>query len=709
MSASVKEKELRPTESAPGWGDLTDDPFDALRRLSIFRDLTEKEINRVADVAEVVRLEQDSIVPRGGEGADPAAYYFVLRGEVAFAEFEQGKVPPKEKNKKKRTAPTMQVARRIVALFDVDDFFTNEHVAYARSEDGNKYDMALFTCVNVVMLQIPKAKLEEILEKLPKVKEGVEIRGEEAYYRQTLLKLEDRADIFDFYVRQGFEYAQAIKIIQTDKCIDCDECVKGCEDRHGISRIERFGPRIGLIQFTLNCRTCEDARCITVCNFDAIGYDQDSEVIVYDNCVGCTLCAKACPHEAIRMVDIKDERPKKEEDDEEDRPKTRIAKGEEGAKEKKAKKAKRIANKCDHCFGFADMACISACPTGAIVQIDPRALFRRDGGFIDRAHKYFEPAPFEHGYSQTTRTQGVWGMLTLFGLATIAVFLCAWEYYARKMEPSLSIWAYAIGLIQGPTARQSVSLIFTPVYGFGRWLGYFGAGMMVIAALYTLRLHLPGLRKVGNSKTWFDFHVVFGLAGPILSLFHTDMQIFKPMERTLVTSLWWSVTAIVLTGLVGRYLYTLIPKLEATTERERRRLDKGIAAVADQWAAMTMSANVLAQFLKAQEKTMEARNADVDSKSMLGFIGFVITSELSRVSAEFSLRFKTMGKMRNKKLRRTTIKLMSRRSVIERRMQFYNLAKRMLAQWRALHIGISIVMFVLLTAHVAISVYAVGW
>lgn len=709
MSLAAEGQNLRPTESPPGFGDLTDDPIEALRRLSIFRGLTDEEMDQIAGFSEVVRVEQDRVLPRGGDGDEPAAYCFLLRGQVAFAEFEQGKVPAPPKNKKKRVTPTMQVARRIVSIFDVDDFFTNAHVPYARSDDGQKYDMALFSCVNVVLLKIPKEELDGLLSQLPEVQEAIEIRGEEAYYRQTLLKLEDRSEIFDFYVREGFEYAQAIKIIQTDKCIDCDECVKACEDRHGISRIERFGPRIGLIQFTLNCRTCEDARCINVCNFDAIGYDEDSEVIVYDNCVGCTLCAKACPHEAIRMVDIKDDAPEPEAP-KEDKPKTRIAKGEEEApKAKKKKKPKRIANKCDHCFGFSDMACITACPTAAIIQIDPRALFRRDGGLIDRAHKYFEPAPFEHGYSQTSRTQGVWGMMLLFGAATVSVFLCAWEYFARKQEPALSVWAFFVKQLYGPVAASSLSLRFTAVTGFGRWLGYFGAGMMVLSALYTLRLHLPGLRRIGNSKTWFDFHVVFGLAGPLLSLLHTDMNIFNPMERPLVVSLWWCVTAIVLTGLIGRYLYTLIPKLEASTERERKKLDAGIQAVADQWAAMTMSANVLAQFLKAQEKTAEARNFDAENKSVFAFVAFAVTSELSRLSAELSLRFKTMGKMRNKKLRRTTIKLMSRRSVIDRRMQFYGLAKRMLAQWRGIHIGISIVMFLLLAAHVTFSVYAVGW
>jgi Fe-S-cluster-containing hydrogenase component 2 len=698
-----KGHELRPVESAPSYGDIGDDPLLALRRLQVFRNLTERELSGIGAAAEVVRFPQDVVVPRGGEANETEVFYFVLKGQVAFAEFDKGTVPKGPRNPKKRVEPTMQQAKKTVALFDVGDFFTNAHVAEARGSDGVKGDMALFTCLPAVLLKLPKKKMDEVLASVPKVKEAVEIIAEESYYRQTLLKLEDRADLFDFYVREGFEYAKAIKIIQADKCIDCDECVRACEDRHGIARIERFGPRVGLIQFTLNCRTCQDARCIDVCNFDAIGYDQASEVIVYDNCVGCTLCAKACPHEAIRMVDIKDDAPVDLVQIAAQKQGTQIAKGEE--KKEKKKKAKRIANKCDHCFGYSDMACISACPTGAIIQIDPRALFRRDGGLVDRAHRYFETTPFEIGYSTTTKTQGVYFMQFLFFLATVGVFACAWEFFARKMYPALSLWKWGIGKVLGPAAAAQVSLAYMPVTGMGRWMGYIGAGMMIVAALYTLRLHVPGLRRIGSSRTWFDFHVVFGLAGPMLALLHTNLDLF---QLRFVTILWWCVPLVVLSGLVGRFLYTAIPKLEVTTEHERKRLDEGIKHVADQWASMTMSANVLAQFLKAQEKTQQKRAQQVEGKGILSFIIFLVSSEIGRWGAELALRFKTMGSMKNAKLRRMTIKLMSRRAVIERRLQWYGVAKRALAVWRHIHIAISIMMFVLLAAHVAISIYAVG-
>lgn len=715
MSPRPPDAQLRGPESPPSFGEIPEHPQDALQLFSLFAELSEPDLQALAEHAQIVEVAQDRIIARAQE-ADEPLYYFLVRGQVAFAEFEQGAVPEPPKNKKRRIAPVMQVCNRIAGIFEVGDFFSNEHAEKARSSDGEKYDMALFSCLNVVALTLPKEAFEDALSKYPSLKEAVELKGEQAYYRQTLLKLEDRADILDFYVKQGFEYAHSIKIIQSDKCIDCDECVKGCEDRHGVSRIERFGPRLGLIQFTLNCRSCEDARCIDVCNFDAIGYDEDSanpEVIVYDNCVGCTLCAKACPHEAIRMVDIKDETPPPDlvqqvkALDAKQKLGTMIAIGEEKAPKKK--KAKRIANKCDHCFGFDDMACITACPTGAIVQIDPKTLFRRDEGRIELVDKYLEPAPFEKGFAQTTRLQGVRFMYGLFGLATVFVLACTWEYFARKFASDLSMSRLLVGTIQGPIAAKAVKLGFSAVSGMGRWMGYLGAGMMVVSSLYTLRLHVPGLRRIGNTRTWFDFHVVFGLAGPALTLLHTDFNIFSLIDRPLVTGLWWCTTAIVVSGIVGRFFYTAIPRLEAGTEREKRRLDEGIKQVSDQWSSMTMSANVLAQFLKAQEKMQERDAVDADSMGAIGFLIFLAKSEVERLQAESQLRTKTMGDMKNRKLRKTTIKLMSRRSSIERRMQLYGVAKRLLAQWRGLHIGISIAMFVLLFAHVGIAVYAVGW
>ncbi|MCC7381596.1 MAG: 4Fe-4S dicluster domain-containing protein [Deltaproteobacteria bacterium] len=707
MSQAVADS--RPQATAPSYGDASEDPVAALRRLDLFRELTDQERQRIVDASEVVKLPQDRIVPRGGEGGEARAFYFLLKGQVAFAEFDRGTAPKGPVNPKKRVQPIMQIAHKNVALFEESDLFANDHVAEARGEDGQKREMALYTCLPVVLLKIPRDELDQILQAVPKLKAAIDQRAEATYYRQTFLKLETRGDILDFYLKQGFEYAQAIKVIQTDKCIDCDNCIKACEDRHGVSRIERFGPKLGLIQFTQNCRTCHDARCLEPCNFDAIGFDpKANEVVVYDNCVGCTLCSKACPHEAIRMVDIIEPEPKEIDlvqlaaEKQGAKPGTVVAAGEE--KKAKKKKVKRIANKCDHCLGYNDLACISACPTGAIIQIDPRALFRRDGGLVERAEAYFDPRPFEQGYSQVARSQGVTVMLTLFTTVGIGVLACVWEYFARKLAPDLSLWRLMVSLSLGEAAGRRMMLTYTAASGMGRWMGYLGAGMMIVSALYTLRINLPGLRRVGNSKTWFDFHVVFGIAGPVLSLLHTDLHVF---QLYWVTLLWWAVFLVVVSGLIGRYLYTAVPRLEASADRQKKQLDDGIRAAADQWGNMTMSANVLQQFLKAQEKT-SALEANEAAMGPFRFVGWLLASELRQLRASAAVRFRLLGSMKNARLRKAAIRLMARRGQVERRAKILGFAKALLAQWRAFHIGLSIVMFVLLIAHVAISIWAVG-
>jgi Fe-S-cluster-containing hydrogenase component 2 len=690
---------IRPQETPPSFDGFTDDPLLALRRLDLFRTLSKTENSRLARVAKIERIDQDRVIPRAAAESKNASYCFLAKGQVAFAEFRPGTIPVPPKNRKKRVQPTMQVAKRNITLFETGDFFTNDHAFKMRDSNGERVEAALYTCVPCVVVKIPKRDLDKILEAVPSLADAISLRAEESYYRQSFLKIEDRRDIFDFYVKEGLEYAKAVKVIQSDKCIDCDECVQACEDRHGVSRIERFGPQIGLIQFTLNCRTCADARCISPCNFDAIGFDEEEqEVIVYDNCVGCTLCAKACPHEAIRMVDIAE--PPDELDIVQlakrsaENPGTIVA---EGETKKKRKKPKRIANKCDHCLGYEDMACITACPTGAIVQIDPRALFRRDGGLIERADKFFDPRPFEVGLSHVLRAQGVRFMFALLAVVGAFTVVSVWEYIARKFDPSLSMYAWLSSEIVEMGAYSSVR-------GMGRWMGYFGASMMIVAALYTLRLNVPGLRRIGSSKTWFDFHVVFGLAGPVFALLHMDLKIFETRWVTLMV--WWPTFVVVITGLIGRFIYTAIPKAEFLTTQDKRKLDDGIKEVADQWTSLTVSANVMNHFLKAQEK-QEEKEQDVNM-GLWGFTLFLIRSEFRRRQGVRDLKERLLSQIKNKSLRVTALKLMTRRAQVERRTQILGVARRLLTRWRAYHIGISIFMLLALLIHIGLSIYITG-
>jgi hypothetical protein len=170
---------------------------------------------------------------------------------------------------------------------------------------------------------------------------------------------------------------------------------------------------------------------------------------------------------------------------------------------------------------------------------------------------------------------------------------------------------------------------------------------------------------------------------------------------------WWPVFLVVLSGVVGRFIYTAIPRAELATDKDKKALDHGIQDVADQWSSMTVSANVLQQFLKAQEKHEELS----EPKSGLGLVAFLrelAIGEIRRIRGAKALRTRLMGQMKNERLRATAIKLMARRATVERRTEMLGVARRLLTQWRAYHIGVSILMLIALLAHIALSIYATG-
>src|SRR5262249_42037326 len=103
--------------------------------------------------------------------------------------------------------------------------------------------------------------------------------------------------------------------------------------------------------------------------------DERKEVVINEaTCTGCTACAQACPYQAIDMVEVEPDAPmfkKAFKHRLEKRDALRFGPG-----TGRVARTRRIANKCDHCIAYGDQACVSACPTGSLIEISGHALFR---------------------------------------------------------------------------------------------------------------------------------------------------------------------------------------------------------------------------------------------------------------------------------------------------------------------------------------------
>ena len=90
---------------------------------------------------------------------------------------------------------------------------------------------------------------------------------------------------------------------------------------------------------------------------------------------------------------------------------------------------------------------------------------------------------------------------------------------------------------------------------FGHGIGILGFLLMLMTeTLYSLRKRSRSARW-GRMSSWLQFHIFTGLVGPYMVLLHTSWK-FNGLAgvTTLLTVI------IVISGFVGRYIYTRIPR-----------------------------------------------------------------------------------------------------------------------------------------------------
>ncbi len=99
--------------------------------------------------------------------------------------------------------------------------------------------------------------------------------------------------------------------------------------------------------------------------------------------------------------------------------------------------------------------------------------------------------------------------------------------------------------------RSIDQLDLTPAESVGYALGVVGLAMMVLLLAYSVRKRVPALRRLGAMRNWFEVHLVLGMLAPTVILYHANFTV----ESANATIAMGCVLVVSGSGIGGRFLY----------------------------------------------------------------------------------------------------------------------------------------------------------
>ena len=136
----------------------------------------------------------------------------------------------------------------------------------------------------------------------------------------------------------------------------------------------------------------------------------------------------------------------------------------------------------------------------------------------------------------------IWSIFILIGISTFLILaISGTSYYLLPIEERFF---------------HPLHNTLKPSGFIGHGIGIIGSIMMILGvALYMVRKRVKKFSRIGILKHWLEFHIFLCSVGPLLILYHTAFKF-----GGLVAVSFWSMLAVVISGVVGRFIYIQIPR-----------------------------------------------------------------------------------------------------------------------------------------------------
>jgi hypothetical protein len=263
---------------------------------------------------------------------------------------------------------------------------------------------------------------------------------------------------------------------------------------------------------------------------------------------------------------------------------------------------------------------------------------------------------------------------------------------------------YTLSAEQRPFSPKHYAL--RPSGPIGINLGLLGVFLFFLIYLYPLRKKWGWLARQGNSRHWLDFHIVLGTAAPFIIAFHSTFKF-----GNIAGMAFYSMMAVTLSGFVGRYLYSQIPRTLNAAELTMKELRDMENSMRQELAAQQLG------FGSRMERIYALPNPkEVAEMSMIGALCRMILIDFQRPFQVSLIRLQVhgfgswLGSFLG--LRRTddaklehAIKLARHQAKLSKRILFLQRTEQVFKLWHVVHRPFSYAFALLALIHIGIVLY----
>lgn len=232
----------------------------------------------------------------------------------------------------------------------------------------------------------------------------------------------------------------------------------------------------------------------------------------------------------------------------------------------------------------------------------------------------------------------------------------------------------------------------TRSHGFG----IIGSIMLISLLVYSIRKRTALFGTRSKMKNWLNFHIFLGINGPLFIILHSTLKL-----NGIVAVSFWSMIAVALSGVLGRYLYLQIPRNIVGNE-----MSLGDVQKLNNEITLSLQNKFHLDIADVERIDIELGGNKKPDQSLFFLFFSMMIKHIAIKIKSFTLRkkFERRYKIPHSEIKEL-LRMARQKAVLEQRIQFWNRIQQLFHYWHIFHKPFAIIMYLIMIVHIGVSIW----